>query len=99
MRLHNFGKAYMLVGVIIFTIIILNLIIAILSNTYNEKEGQSNGLYLAKILSTRDELYFDEHYSAFLSGMSPINAIILPLVPLGIVLPASTKLNNYVMKI
>ena len=38
-KLHNFGKAYLLVGVIIFTIIILNLIIAILSNTYNEREG------------------------------------------------------------
>mmetsp|Transcript_13351 Transcript_13351/g.20858 ORF Transcript_13351/g.20858 Transcript_13351/m.20858 type:complete len:150 (-) Transcript_13351:1640-2089(-) len=83
-NLLNFGKSYLMVGVIIFTILILNLIIAILSNTYNQQEGQSNGLYLAKILSTRDEVSYDENYSAFLSAMSPLNCIILPLVPLGI---------------
>ena len=34
-ELLNFGKLYLLIGIIVFTILILNLIIAILSNTYN----------------------------------------------------------------
>jgi len=88
-----------LIGVVIFPILIMNLIIAILSNTYNEQESQSNGLYLARILSIRDELSFDENYSSFLTAMSPINALIVPLVPFGVLLNPSPILNNYTMKI
>jgi hypothetical protein len=56
---RNFGKAYLLVVVIMFALLILNLIIAILSNTYNIFDPKSNGLFLSKILSTRDELQYD----------------------------------------
>ena len=50
------GKAFLMLSIVIFTILILNLIIAILSNTYNIFDPKSNGLYLSKILATRDEL-------------------------------------------
>jgi hypothetical protein len=49
--LQNAGIIYIFLTVIIFTILILNLIIAILSNTYNIFAGKSQGLYLSKILS------------------------------------------------
>jgi len=54
--LKNIGKVYLLTLVIMFALLILNLIIAILSNTYNIFDPKSNGLFLSKILSTRDEL-------------------------------------------
>ena len=54
--LKNIGIVYVMIGVLFFTILILNLIIAILSNTYNIFDPQSKGLYLSKILSSRDEL-------------------------------------------
>jgi len=53
---RDFGKIFLMVTVIIFTILILNLIIAILSNTYNIFDPFSNALYLSKILASRDLL-------------------------------------------
>lgn len=50
------GKFLIIVNVIVFNIIIFNLIIAILANTYNMFDTKSSGLYLSKILNTRDEL-------------------------------------------
>lgn len=51
----------------VFHVIIFNLIIAILANTYNIFDNKSNGLYLSKILVTRDEMLFDECYGGFLT--------------------------------
>lgn len=96
--LRNTGKAYLMLSVIIFTILILNLIIAILSNTYNIFDPKSNGLYLSKILSTRDELQHDENYSAFITALSPLNIIMLPFVPIFALFKPNPRLNTIVMK-
>lgn len=69
------GEVYIIIMVLAFNILLLNLIIAILANTYNIFDTRSNGLYLSKILATRDELTYDESYGAFLSSMPPINAV------------------------
>ena len=95
--LKNCGKIYLIVGVLLFTVLILNLIIAILSNTYNIFDPMSKGLYLSKILSSRDEFSYDDNYGAFLTGLSPLNVVFLPLVPLGLILPPSPKFNRFVM--
>ena len=50
------GEVYLILIVIAFNILLLNLIIAILANTYNIFDSRSNGLFLSKILATRDEL-------------------------------------------
>ena len=55
-----------MITVIIFTILILNLIIAILSNTYNINDPFSRALYLSKILASRDLLMYDMHYGSYL---------------------------------
>lgn len=79
-----FGDFYIMAIVITFNILILNLIIAILSNTYNMFDTKSTGLYLSKILNARDDMQFDENYGAFLLTMVPLNVIILPFVPYAI---------------
>jgi hypothetical protein len=76
-----FGDVYAIVIVICFNILILNLIIAILSNTYNMFDTKSAGLYLSKILNTRDEMAYNENYGAFLLCMIPLNMVNLPFVP------------------
>lgn len=76
-----FGDVYIIGIVVTFNILILNLIIAILSNTYNMFDTKSTGLYLSKILMARDEMQFDENYGAFLLTMAPLNCIVLPFVP------------------
>jgi len=66
--------------IIMFNILLMNLVIAILANTYSEFESGSTGLYLSKILSTRDEVEYDQNYGAFLSAMPPINILQFPFI-------------------
>jgi len=82
--LQTFGDIFTASIVITFNILILNLIIAILSNTYNQFDTKSTGLYLSKILNARDEMMADDHYGAFLLTMSPLNLVVLPFVPYGL---------------
>lgn len=82
--------------VVVFNILILNLVIAILSNTYNQFDTKSTGLYLSKILNARDEMTADDHYGAFLLTMSPLNAVVVPFVPYAIFRKPSQKLNSFI---
>lgn len=82
--------------VITFNILILNLIIAILSNTYNQFDTKSTGLYLSKILNARDDMIFDENYGAFLLTMSPLNIVVLPFVPYAMFKKPSERLNSFI---
>jgi hypothetical protein len=84
-NLQSFGDIFTASIVITFNILILNLIIAILSNTYNQFDTKSTGLYLSKILNARDEMTADENYGAFLLTMSPLNLIVLPFVPYALI--------------
>jgi hypothetical protein len=69
------AKIFIIVVAITFNIILLNLIVAILANTYSVYDSKSNGLYLSKVVGTRDELNYDESYGAFLSSMPPVNIV------------------------
>ena len=97
------GLLYTISIVVTFNILILNLIIAILANTYNIFDDRSNGLYLSKILVSRDELIYDDCYGSFLSAMPPVNAIQIPFIIPALVLryksPMLMMLNKIVMQI
>ena len=79
----------------------MNLIIAILSNTYSRFESGSAGLYLSKILSSRDEVDYDDCFGSFLSAMPPINIIQFPFFPIAISMrylnPTLILINEYIM--
>jgi len=94
--LQIFGNLFTIAIVVPFNILILNLIIAILSNTYNLFDSKSSGLYLSKILNARDDMTFDEHYGAFLLTMAPLNVIVLPFVPSALVSMPSTRMNVFI---
>ena len=70
-----FGQFLILICVICFNLLLLNLIVAILANTYNLFDLRSTGLYLSKILNTRGELLYEENYGGFLAATPPINVI------------------------
>ena len=72
-----------------FLILILNLLIAILSNVFNVFENLSVGLFLSKILSTRESLESDEYYGAFISAVVPFNIFVLPFIPLALIMRKS----------
>ena len=96
-----FGKVYMICIIIMFNILLMNLIIAILANTYSNFESGSTGLYLSKILSARDEVEYDQNYGAFLSAMPPINVLQLPFIAPAMSIRQGTpfliQMNEYVM--
>lgn len=91
------GYFYIIAIVITFSILILNLIIAILSNTYNMFHTKSTGLYLSKILNARDDMSYDENYGAFLLVMAPLNIVVLPFAPLALFMKPSPRMNNILM--
>jgi len=64
-----------MVVVVCFQILLFNLIIALLSKTYSLFEDRSNGLFLKKILSKRDELIDDKYCGAFLLSFPPLDFI------------------------
>ena len=70
-----FGEFLVILIVITFNMLLLNLIVAILANTYNIYDLRSSGLYLSKILNTRGELLYDNNYGSFLAGIPPFNLI------------------------
>lgn len=72
------------------------MIIAILSNTYNQFDTKSTGLYLSKILNARDEMTADENYGAFLLTMSPLNLVVLPFVPYALFKKPSAAINSFI---
>lgn len=86
-----------------FNVLLLNLIIAILANTYNLFDARSNGLFLSKILISRDEMIYDDNYGAFLVQMPPLNVIQLPFfLPALFLRRGSTllyNLNRYCMRL
>lgn len=89
------GDLYIITIVICFNILILNLIIAILSNTYNMFDTKSKGLFLSKILNSRDEMAYDENYGAILLTMTPLNIVTLPFVPYAMFKKPSKEMNRY----
>ena len=90
------GEIYIISIVVCFNILLMNLIVAMLANTYELYDSKSNGLYLSKILSTRDELNYDNSYGAILSAAPPINIIQFPFVPAMTVLRYDTPLLNMI---
>lgn len=101
--LQTIGLVFTICIVLCFNIIILNLIIAILANTYNIFDNKSNGLYLSKILMSRDEMIYDENYGSFLSAMPPLNFVQIPALPIAMFLrqkhPLVLSANKLVMQI
>lgn len=75
------GLTYTVLSIIVFNVLLLNLIIAILSNTYVKYEQKSRALYLTKILSLRHTMLYHYYYGSLFVGLAPINVIIAPFLP------------------
>ena len=58
-----------------FSLIMINLLLAILANTYNMFNTKSQGIYLSKVIYDREELLFDESFGAFMSAIPPFNVV------------------------
>ena len=66
---------------IVTNILALNLLIAILTNTFQELSVRTNILFLSEILKLRTILEYDEDYGALVSTFPPWNVFVLPSIP------------------
>lgn len=98
-RTEAIGKVYLFIVVLLFNILVLNLIIAILSNTFNMFEPKSKGLYLSKILSVRPTMSYDERFGALLIGLPPFNCHLILSVPVFLIMDRPEKFNSFLVGI
>lgn len=97
------SKTYMEILMTVFLvcnlIILLNLLIAILSDTYNIFKAKSTELYLYQIAKLKGTNSMDdERYSALIAGQVPFNLLVIPFVPF-LIFFKSKRLNTFVLHI
>ena len=75
------GYIFLTVFQLFTMIMLLNFLIAILSNTYANLNDVQIGLYLRKVLFLRQRGGYDSHYSAIIYAVPPLNIIAFVLLP------------------
>ena len=90
------GYIYITLFLILIMIMLLNFLIAILSNTYRIFTDVQIGLYLRKVLYLRQRINYVENYSWIVSAVPPLNIIMFPIIPL-VVYFKSRTFNNFIL--
>ena len=92
------GKVFMILYLLLFTILLLNFLIAILSDTYALLMEKGRGLQMAEIIRLRPIYEYHPHYYCLVK--STVFFSFIPFVMMPIILIAkSRKLNNVILKI
>jgi hypothetical protein len=69
------ARLYLLFFIVITAILVVNLIIAIISNVYNTLKRDSLGVYLDDIVRKRPLMVYDKYYSGLVSIPFPLNVL------------------------
>ena len=77
----QYGWIYLILFLVFTNIILINFLIAILSNKYTEMETKKKILYNRKILEIKQIQAEDKYYSCLIASFVPLNIFILPFVP------------------
>jgi hypothetical protein len=90
------GYVFVTVFIILVTIMLMNFLIAILSNTYELLNEVKNGLYLKNVINNRQKYDYDKHYSGIVFAPPPLNLIFMFVVPF-LVYIKNKKMNQIVI--
>ena len=90
------GTVYLVLFIILNNILLINLLIAILSNTYSQLEDSKLVLYILEILKLRSELEYDEKCSALVSTFPPLNIVSSMFIP-GVLVSKNSKYLNEIL--
>ena len=90
------GYIYLTIFLLFTMIMLLNFLIAILSNTYANLNDVQIGLYLRKVLYLRQRSNYDERFSSIIYALPPLNIISFLMLPL-IAYFRSPKLNDLIL--
>jgi hypothetical protein len=89
----------MIIVLMMNLVLLLNLIIAILSNTFMIFKPKSLALYYDGVIDNISMYKYSKGFGALICGSPPFNMLALPFLPLYIVFPVQKlyKLNTYLM--
>ena len=94
----DYGYYYLIIFLILSNIILLNFVIAILSNTYNQYKNLNLALYHIEVIKARNSFEPDDTYMSIISLFSPLNYLFLPVIPFVIFLK-NKVLNSVLLQI
>ena len=96
--LGAYGKIYLIVYLTLSNIVLLNFLIAILSDTYSHLNEKKQGLYLQQVIYIKQTLIKDKHYSSLVFNFAPFNIILIPVAPF-LLIKQRPGLNNIMLHI
>jgi len=92
------GQTYLSLFIIVYFVLLLNLLIAMFSNTYKEIYKNRSAIRLKRILNMKNNLSYDPTIGAVTSTFFPIN-IVMIIFMIPVVLVKSKKLNEMINKV
>ena len=95
---REIGYLFLTVYLIVSAIMLLNFLIAIFSETYNNLTNRKRGLYMEEVINLRKKYEFHPNYSSIVYSLVPFNWFLLPVIPF-IASCKSFKVNNFILHI
>ena len=92
------GQTYLTIFILIYFVLLLNLLIAMFSNTYQRIYENKNAIRLKRILDMKNHLSYDPIIGSITSTFFPINIVMLPMM-LPVFFAKNKKLNEMVNKL
>ena len=77
-----FAQVVIFLLIIIGNITLLNFVIAILSNTYENIREKSQAVYLKYIIENEATYGYNKNFSTLVSGIPGIDIVLIPFMPL-----------------
>ena len=90
----NIGKFFIIVSVIINTVVLMNFIIAILSDTYSKLSTQSLGIYYDGIIARIPIYEYNPRYGGLIVGTPPFNVLAILMIPVYLLVKDQETLTN-----
>ena len=98
----QFGQGFHLVFILLNMVLLVNLIIAILSETYQRLSYQKLGLYYDGVIEVIPAYKYKKFYGALIAACPPFNLLVLPFLPFFAFTQNKGKvrrLNNVLVKV
>jgi hypothetical protein len=92
------GQTFLILFILINFILLLNLLIAMFSNTYQRIYENKNAIRLKRILEMKNHLSHEPIIGSVTTTFFPINILMIPFMPV-VILVKNKKLNEMVNKI
>lgn len=97
-----FGSLFHLIVIMLNLVLLINLVIAILFETFERFDAQKLGLYYDGVIEVIPAYKYKKCYGALIAACPPFNLLVLPFLPFFIMTKQKSKVrrvNNLLVKI